>query len=57
MIAAQLPHHRRMPPSSRHLWLRRAALAGAAAALALVFVAYRSPELMLDVADRVWACF
>ncbi|MEK8031361.1 hypothetical protein AACH06_11080 [Ideonella sp. DXS29W] len=46
-----------MPPSSRQLWLRRAALAGAAAALALVFVAYRSPELMLDVADRVWACF
>ena len=25
--------------------------------LALVFVAYRDPHFMLDVADRVWACF
>ncbi len=25
-------------------------------ALALVFAAYRNPTLMLDLANRVWAC-
>jgi hypothetical protein len=29
----------------------------AAAALAAVFVAYLSPHTMLDLANRVWACF
>jgi hypothetical protein len=31
--------------------------AAAAAALAAVFVAYLSPHTMLDLANRVWACF
>lgn len=38
-------------------WLRRALLAGAAAVLALVFLAYQSPHTVLDLAGRVWACF
>ena len=29
----------------------------AAAALAGVFAAYRNPHLMVDLANRVWACF
>ena len=28
-----------------------------AAALAAVFMAYRSPHLVVDLANRVWACF
>jgi hypothetical protein len=31
--------------------------AAAAAALAAVFVAYLSPHTMVDLANRVWACF
>lgn len=31
--------------------------AGALLALALVFAAYFSPHLMLDLANAVWACF
>ncbi len=27
------------------------------AALGLVFMAYRNPHLVLDLASRVWACF
>ena len=27
------------------------------AALALVFMAYRNPHLVVDLASRVWACF
>lgn len=38
--------------------LRRVALAMLAAlALAAVFVAYLSPHLVIDLANRVWACF
>ena len=29
----------------------------AAAVLALVFAAYLSPHLVVDLANRVWACF
>jgi hypothetical protein len=31
--------------------------ATASAALAGVFVAYLSPHLIVDLANRVWACF
>ncbi len=31
--------------------------AGVLAVLALVFAAYRSPHLVVDLANRVWACF
>jgi hypothetical protein len=34
-----------------------AAYAAAAAVLALVFAAYQSPHLIVDLAARVWACF
>lgn len=37
--------------------LRLAAWGGALAALALVFSAYLSPHLVVDLANRVWACF
>lgn len=33
------------------------AWAAAAAALALVFVAYLNPHTVVDLANRVWACF
>ena len=37
----------------RHwVWLALAALA-----LAAVFAAYHNPHLMVDLANRVWACF
>jgi multisubunit Na+/H+ antiporter MnhB subunit len=29
----------------------------ATVALALVFAAYQSPHLVVDLASRVWACF
>ena len=43
-------------------WLhahRRHLLWGAVAAIALggVFMAYTSPHLMLELANRIWACF
>ena len=34
-----------------------AAWLAAALALALVFAAYLSPHLVVDLANRVWACF
>lgn len=38
--------------------LRRAALwTLAGAVLAGVFMAYRQPDLMVDLANRVWSCF
>jgi len=38
--------------------LRRAlGWAAAAAVLAAVFVAYLNPHTMVDLANRVWACF
>ncbi len=45
-----------MTPLRRH-GLRLAAWAAALLALALVFMAYLDPHLMVDLANRVWACF
>jgi hypothetical protein len=42
-----------MPPSLTR-WTWRVAIA---LALALVFAAYLNPHLMVDLANRVWACF
>ena len=41
-----------MRPAARLAW----GLLGAAL-LACVFAAYLSPHLVLDLANRVWACF
>ena len=41
------------PPLARRLLL----WAAAAAALAGVFAAYLNPHLVVDLANRVWACF
>jgi hypothetical protein len=38
-------------------WHVAAAWLAAALALALVFAAYLSPHLVVDLANRVWACF
>lgn len=43
--------------TGRQRWLRRAGLAGVGAVLALVFLAYRDPHTVVDLANRVWACF
>ena len=43
--------------ASARPWLRRGLLACGGAALALVFLAYQSPHTVLDLANRVWACF
>jgi hypothetical protein len=45
-----------MTPRPRPAW-RLAAWAAAAAALALVTLAYFNPHLMRDLAGQVWACF
>lgn len=37
--------------------LRILAWAGVAAVLAATFAAYLSPHLVVDLANRVWACF
>lgn len=37
--------------------LRLGTWAAALLALALVFMAYLDPHLMVDLANRVWACF
>ncbi|MEO8310037.1 MAG: hypothetical protein ABI520_02600 [Caldimonas sp.] len=36
---------------------RIAAWTGAAFVLAAVFVAYQRPDLAVDLANRIWACF
>ncbi len=36
---------------------RVAIWSGALAVLALVFASYLSPHLVVDLANRVWACF
>ncbi len=41
----------------RQRLLRLAALGIAAAVLGLVFSAYLKPDLMVDLANRVWSCF
>lgn len=44
-------------PWWQRAWVR-AGLAGTAlAVLALVFLAYRNPHTVVDLANRVWACF
>lgn len=43
-------------PRSRR-WRRAAAVIAVTAALGLVFAAYRNPHLIVDLANRVWACF
>lgn len=45
-----------MPLRSSRL-CRALAWALAAAALAAVFALYLSPHLVVDLANRVWACF
>jgi hypothetical protein len=37
--------------------LRLLAWTGVAAALAAVFAAYLNPHLVVDLANRAWACF
>ena len=37
--------------------LRIVTWSGAAAALAAVFAAYQRPDLAVDLANRLWACF
>lgn len=37
--------------------VRAVAWTGVLAVLALVFTAYLSPHLVVDLASRVWACF
>ena len=39
------------------LWRRLAAWLAAALALGAVFAAYLNPHLVVDLANRVWACF
>lgn len=41
----------------RRRWHVAAAWLAALLALALVFAAYLSPHLVVDLASRVWACF
>lgn len=43
------------PPTRRGR--RAAAVLAVAAALGLVFAAYRNPHLIVDLANRLWACF
>jgi high-affinity Fe2+/Pb2+ permease len=38
-------------------WIRVAIWAGAAVALVLGFAAYQRPEVAVDLANRLWACF
>jgi hypothetical protein len=38
-------------------WVKALVWASAAAALAAVFAAYRSPHFAVDLATRFWACF
>ncbi|HEX6016949.1 MAG TPA: hypothetical protein VFZ28_02510 [Burkholderiaceae bacterium] len=46
----------RDPAQRRPRW-RAVAWMAAAAVLAAVFVAYRNPHFIVDLANRVWACF
>jgi hypothetical protein len=42
---------------ARRRWRRAVAWVAVAAALGVVFLAYRSPHLVVDLANRLWACF
>lgn len=46
-----------MTPPRHHPWLRATAWAVGVAVLAGVFFAYRSPHTVVDLANRIWACF
>ena len=47
-----------MTPQQRSLALRRLLVrAVVGVTLAAVFLAYRNPHLVVDLANRVWACF
>jgi hypothetical protein len=46
-----------MKPPLPKRFLARLMPVGVAAALALVYAAYQSPELTIDLANRIWACF
>lgn len=39
------------------LWIRLGLWTLALAALAAVFLSYLQPDLAVDLANRVWACF
>lgn len=41
----------------RRHWIAVAVWTGAAVALALGFAAYQRPEVAVDLANRLWACF
>lgn len=48
------------PPARAPLrrWaIRLSVWAAVAAVLAAVFMSYRQPELMIDLANRLWSCF
>ena len=45
-----------LPPTLRG-WQRALVWLAALGAMAAVFVWYLQPELMLTIADQVWACF
>jgi hypothetical protein len=41
---------------ARPRWRRALAWGAAAVALAIVFLSYLQPDLMVSLANRVWAC-
>lgn len=43
-------------PGQRRAW-RAAAWLAAVAALLLVFVAYRQPDMVMQMAQQLWNCF
>ena len=38
-------------------WLQSGLFWGVVSLLALVFAAYQQPDLIFDLANRVWSCF
>ena len=46
-----------MAPHTNHRPKRLLAWAAAALALALVFLAYLQPSMVLSVANQLWSCF
>jgi len=49
-------HERQQLPGPRR-WRRALSWIAAASVLALVFIWYRNPHVVVDLANRVWACF
>ncbi len=54
---AKLPSHFKSLTARGQALLRLALWAAVLAALAAVFAAYLSPQLVFDLASRAWACF